>query len=184
MTPPAEGQELTLAEARRYCRFDSSQDAADDPLLDSIRAAVPLAAERELNRAIFFQRRAFTALLEAGEEIYGLDLEPHQNLAITLDGQAQGATSYGQSVRLFPSVAGRADAVLRVEYDAGWTILSMPADLRDGLLFRVMERYVRRNEGLTQNETIPLSGRPSLAAYQVFPDTSRRPFPIRNLAAD
>ena len=150
-----------------------------------MRAAVPLTFERYLHRAIFRQTRAYSALLAFGETVASLSLEPHETLrSATLDGQPIGATSLGRTVIISPAATGGTNSILRVEYTAGWAQENLPADLKDALLFAVMERFVRRNENLTQSETVPLPQRPSVDGYRVFPDPVRRRIQTINLAAD
>ena len=175
--------EITLAAAKDYCRFKQDTTLDDDGVLNAIRAAVPLQLERELNRALFAQRRAYTAVLAGGEVVSGVNLEPHTNLVVTGPRGPVPVQSFGSLVNFSPSYTGQGIEGLRFEYDAGWGAL--PADLQEAVLYEIMVRYVRRNEAANQSETVRLpKSRPVLSHYRVYPDPVRRSFRIRNLASD
>ena len=184
VTPP-EG-EISLADARDYCRFRQDETADDDAALNSIRAAVPLSFERTLNRAVFAQRRAFSVVLGQGEGFGGASLEPHTALAVTMqDGSALPFRSFGQIVMLSQGIVASETTLVRFEYDAGWRPADLPADMKEALLYEIMVRYVRRNEAINQSETIRLPrSRPMPAHYQIYPDPARTQIAVENLAAD
>ena len=182
VTPPT--GEVSLAAARQYCRFAADQTNDDDGVLDAIRAAVPYQLERQLNRALFAQRRAVVGVMAPGEVLSGATLEPHTALAVTVEGTPARVVSYGASVYFPDSIyANGVYQAVRMEYDAGWQVL--PPDLLEGVLYEIMVRYVRRNEAANQSETVRLPrSRPVLSHYMVHPDPTRTALPVVNLAAD
>ena len=179
--------DLPLSEVQNYCRFQgdtSMQGGEVDALLNAMRSAVPVGMERALNRAVFAQRRAYTALLAGGETLSRVVLEPHTGLTVTSAEGPLATRSVGTVVLLTPEYRADDLSPVRFEYDAGWTNETLPADLREAMLYEVMVRFVRRQEAVNQSETLRLpKSRPMPIHYQIWPDPVRRAVPVHNTAA-
>lgn len=171
VTPPT--GELTLADVRAFVGL-KSDNVARNSLLDTIRRAVVADAEYWLRRAVFAQRRRFTAWGDHdGEGVrQGFNVEPLENLTVTLnDAVVQFSIRYNFVALERPWRIKRDDA-LTITYDAGYPPGALPPDLQSALLAECQRRYERAvvpaggADGAKAPEKLDIAG--SLARYRAY----------------
>ena len=137
--------ELTLPDVRAYIGI-KSDNQGHDPLLNRIRRAVVADAEYYLRRAVFAQRRQFTAFGEVDGEAERrfFNLEPLTGPTASLNGEDVSVTMMGASVLSLDTawMPMRGDT-LTLTYDAGYQLGALPADLHSALLAECQRRYER-----------------------------------------
>lgn len=155
VTPPT-GQ-LTLAACRAYIRLPanlrSDEERSQDALLDTFRAAIPAEYERRLNRALWRQTRAVTAVARY-DLIHDVLLEPHDSTTLTVrTGTAPDALAAlaadevvdtGTRIYFDTPLEARRRLFVEFTYEAGWATL--PVQIHDAMLDEVQRRYERHTQ--------------------------------------
>lgn len=175
ITPPA-AEPVTLAEAKTWCRIDSTGDAvadvADDALLSSLITAARGDAEGQMRRSILTQtlERTMGRFPCWGQgielprpplaEVTSVTYFDAANAAVTMDEAAFVILNASDSVppSLYPAPGGfwpdtyrRPDAVA-IRYTAGWPDAeSVPEDIKTWIKVRVATLWANRESIVAGN---------------------------------
>ena len=188
ITAPSE--ELNIDDVRAYCRLRPTEGSSeprivsslDERLLNLLRLGVVLEAESIYNRAIFSQRRRVTAELPDTYMVERIRLEPFENLTVSTGDNLSSLSTISDYeedgvVVIFDPIVNTKR--IRFEYDAGWEISTLPADLKNALLDMIACQFERRNESEDQSGRIFKSKyNPKALKYRVDTD----PVPLSPLA--